>query len=348
MFMLAGLMGLLAVGAVAFIGTEDVVEEDDESASEAAGLESDSETTTSLSSILQPSETGDETALETADPIKGTQGNDILEGTQGDDLIAGREGDDQINGYEKDDTIRGGRGDDRLFGAEGDDTLKGGKGDDLLHGDAGADVLKGSKGADSLFGHEGDDILSGNQHGDVLYGGSGDDTLEGGSGNDALHGGLDNDVLKGGMGGDVLFGSYGNDVLSGVRLDTQAESLTDIDQSDFLNGGSGNDTILAGNEDVVTSGEGDDTVVLGDWIAKGKPVDITDFDISEDSLVVVVEDDGFENAEITIEDDVTNPGTSSVMLNGVEIARVDSASGLTPADINLINHTGAGIFTSML
>ena len=90
MLFLAGLMGLITVGAAAFI---DIGLEEEESAT-------------------------DEDA----------PAGDVISGTPRDDLIIGSGGSDQIAGYGGDDLVEARNGDDTVFGDSGDDTLRGGAG----------------------------------------------------------------------------------------------------------------------------------------------------------------------------------------------------------------------------
>ncbi len=58
-----------------------------------------------------------------ANPINGTEGNDIVMGTDGDDEISGFDGDDELRGGAGDDTLIGGRGSDIMFGGSGSDNF---------------------------------------------------------------------------------------------------------------------------------------------------------------------------------------------------------------------------------
>lgn len=82
--------------------------------------------------------------------------------------------------------------------------------DELIHGYGGDDQIWGLGGNDSLFGDDGNDML---------YGGDGDDQLDGGAGNDMLYGGVGDDVLNGGDGDDWLFSGRlydgANDIMTG-------------------------------------------------------------------------------------------------------------------------------------
>jgi Ca2+-binding RTX toxin-like protein len=89
---------------------------------------------------------------------------------------------------------------------------------------------------------------------DALYGGSGKDIIYAGDGNDILSGGNEEDILYGDSGDDVLMGTdgYGND--DGV--------------SDKLYGGTGFDTYISGNMDIIQ----DDDDGEGRVYFEGKPL----------------------------------------------------------------------------
>lgn len=323
MFWLAGILGLLAVGSVSFLGDEDGAEEADEPAE--AGIDPAAET--DLGDLL----------ADPPDPGEAGGAEDLV--LSGDDMgetLTGGSGDDQINGYRGDDLVDGGAGGDDLHGAHGDDTLSGGAGDDTAHGQDGDDSLSGGDGDDALYGHEGADTLVGNTGDDSLHGGDGADNLQGNQGDDALHGGLGNDALVDGEGDDTLFGGHGDDLISGL-------AETGEGGTDYLNGGDGADTLVAGADDVVTAGDGADRIVLGDWIGAEHAARLMDYDAAEDQLVLVWDLDAPEPPEIDVIEDADQPGLSRVMVNGTEIAQV-RGGGLTAADIVLVDPADAPAF----
>ena len=301
MLFLAGLMGLITVGAAAFI---DIGVEEEESA------------------IDEDAPAGD-----------------VISGTPRDDLIIGSGGSDQIAGYGGDDLVEARNGDDTVFGDSGDDTLKGGAGNDDLHGNDGDDLLTGAEDADGLTGHNDDDILQGGAGHDTLNGSAGGDTLFGDSGDDAVMGGLGDDLLIGGRGQDALFGGWGNDTLDGtVDPDRQDARVNDIDEGDYLNGGGGDDVILAGINDTVTPGAGRDDVILGDWVSPDGIVDIRSFDIEDDSLLLVWDDsDAAATApKVAVEPDPEDLRSHLISMDGAIVAIVQSDQLLMPGDLSLI------------
>lgn len=263
----------------------------------------------------------------------------IVDGDDTSETITGTEAREMIGGRGGEDTITGGDGDDEIRGGAGADVLHGGTGDDTLHGDDGDDTLHGDAGDDRLFGHNGDDVLRGGEGDDSLVGSAGNDTLYGGAGDDALHGDLDDDWLDGGMGSDTLFGGHGNDTLIGIVDDPATDSIDDIDTGrDYLNGGGGDDVIIAGRGDIVTTGSGADTVMLGNWLDADHQAQILDFSAAEDMLMVFYDENGPE-PEIALEPDATNSGDQRLLLDGVEIAHIVNAAGLTLDHVALVPQT---------
>lgn len=310
MMLLAGLMGMALVGATVFLGFDGSEEDDDV-----------------FGSVVPP-----------GSPDVGV----VASGDSGDEAITGTERADQINGYAGDDTIDGGDGDDDLHGWDGDDFVGGGRGADTLHGQAGDDALRGGAGNDSLFGHSDNDVLAGGAGADVLHGGAGDDLLWGDEGDDALHGGLDADTLVGGLGQDTLFGGWGDDLLDGRELDAA--------EQDYLNGGSGDDYIVAGGLDIVTAGAGADSIFIGDWIEADQEALVTDFNGSEDRLIIVYDDvvAGDDEPEIRLLADALDPFLTHVEMNGALIAAVTSDLAVALDDLSIMAESDAAVLFGSL
>jgi Ca2+-binding RTX toxin-like protein len=160
--------------------------------------------------------------------------------------------------------------------------------------------------------------------------------LRGDAGDDALHGDLDDDTLHGGLGRDTLFGGWGNDVIVGLVDDPATVIFDDLDSGDFLNGGPGNDLILAGQGDLVDTGEGADTVMIGDWIAGGDGAEILDFHSEEDRLIVFYDAQSGTAPNLSLEPGTEDGTAQTLLLNGVAIATIASAPGLTLDHIALL------------
>lgn len=255
-----------------------------------------------------------------------TAGSDILSGTDLDDVIDAMKGDDQVNGYAGDDRLSGGAGDDQMLGGDGNDTLLGESGQDDLHGGFGNDQIDGGEDADKLWGHMGNDTLSGRDRNDILKGGAGADTLLGNDGSDGLHGNDGNDNLAGGAGEDVLFGGNGDDHLEG-GADTAR---------DFLNGGRGDDLLIAQEADVLTGGEGSDTFAINTSAGSfDQTAQIIDFNANEDQIEIMLDETNFDQGLKNIRIETNDIGQSVVYLNNEAIVAINAETPLLPNDIVL-------------
>lgn len=302
--------------------------------------------------------------------IHGNQGDDVLIGGAGDDVLIGRQNADTLMGGDGDDRIfmdgldilvDGGAGIDRLivqaslavdidmgatgfemaFGNRGDDRFIGSAGDDVVFGGDGADFLQGEGGDDMLFGEDGDDILIGRQNADVLDGGAGDDivlmdgldgSVNGGSGTDTLvvQASLPVDIDLAATEFEIVFGNGGDD-----RFDASGVSGVSV----TLDGGGGDDVLIAGQgDDVLNGGAGNDSFVFGvswgqDRIEGGfddNGVEKIIFDQSVrdagdgalDFSDLTIQDDGEGNAEITI----TGGGPDSITIVGLDFNSLDQTN----------------------
>lgn len=220
------------------------------------------------------------------------------------------------------------QGGDILSGTAESDSLAGGDGIDQINGYGGDDLLDGGSDDDHLYGGEGTDTILGGDGDDMAHGGQDDDTLLGGEGNDALHGNYGNDTLLGGAGLDSLFGGVGDDLVSGAD---------DAGERDYLNGGDGDDTLVAGANDVLTLGDGADQIITGSWITAGASIEIIDFDAAEDQLVLLWDLQDQPDPDIQITTDPDAPEQSIIRINGTETLRLNSSAGITAADIVLLD-----------
>ena len=320
MLWLAGLMGLLAAGTVGVLELSATSQTGDAESDNAQEQEPDEDANT-VSNVLET------LGLTLPDADDST--------TQGDDsapeAIVGPGG----AGTENDDVLSGTSASEDILGGDGNDTLNGMGGDDSLHGGEGNDVLDGGDGNDTLFGNNSEDTVNGGAGNDSLQGSLGQDVVDGGDGVDAVHGGLDADTVSGGMGADSVFGGWGNDLVNGVEDDAATAALDDIDDADFLNGGSGDDTIIAGNADIVTAGDGADDIVVGDWIEAGAAASILDFNADDDNILLVY-DDAEDVPNITVQASPSDPTTAQVMMDGLAVANVFNAADLAASDVVLM------------
>ena len=255
-----------------------------------------------------------------------TPASDVLSGTDIDDVIDAMDGDDQVNGYAGDDLLSGGRGDDQMLGGDGNDKLIGESGQDDLHGGFGDDHIDGGDDADELWGHMDNDTLFGNAGNDNLTGGAGEDVLFGNDGNDGLHGNDGNDSLAGGAGEDVLFGGNGDDYIEGGSDTVRG----------LLNGGRGDDLLVAQQGDVLTGGEGLDTFAIDTSAGVfAQSAQIIDFNANDDQIEIMLDENSFDQGMKNIHIETNNDGLSVVFLNNEEIALVNTETPLLLGDIVL-------------
>ncbi|MFD1511403.1 calcium-binding protein [Lacimonas salitolerans] len=181
-------------------------------------------------------------------------------------LSIGGEG-GSAEGSDDPEALLGSDGDDTIRGGGGSDLVVGFAGDDLLSGDGGNDWIFGLNGADTITGGDGNDVISGGRGADVIYAGAGDDFVE-------SAGILDDGALTTSVKGARTFGdvAFLYDFSRGY------------DEGDIIDLGPGNDTVVAGAGDTITTGGGSDEIALGDWSRGGAPVVITDFDPDQDVI----------------------------------------------------------------
>ena len=239
---------------------------------------------------------GNDTLAATADTtlpitIDAGPGDDNITGGGGADLLQGGPGADFLNGAGGGDRVVGNQGNDRMNGGDGDDTLvwNNGDGNDEMNGHAGLDRIENNLGAANDISHlsvvngkvhyardnnpftldiaesevfelntfGGNDTLDttpgiGSLIAVVADAGSGNDSFVGGDENDSFFGGLGDDTLDPGAGaGDLVDGQGGNDTLK-VR----------DDQPDLARGGSGTDSAVADQLDLLVDVESKDVPVV--------------------------------------------------------------------------------------
>ncbi|MGB0798640.1 MAG: hypothetical protein ACPGRD_04925, partial [Planktomarina sp.] len=86
-------------------------------------------------------------------------------------------------------------------------------------------------------------------------------------------------------------------------------------QPDFLNGGKGDDTLMAYNNDIMNGGEGEDVFVTE---PKNESVPVIQDFIAGEDLIVVIAEDLPENSAVAVETDEN--GTSSIFANDMLVA----------------------------
>lgn len=323
-------MGLMMLGSVMVVSTDEEAEEALEDDSE--DLEIDAAKAASFDFASEDGEDAPESPSILDQFTRVETPSYVSEGTDSSDTLWGDDTDEMMNGFDDDDLLYGEGGEDDLRGELGEDTLDGGEGDDTLHGGEGDDLLYGGTGSDDLYGHDGDDRMDGGEGDDSVNGGLGNDTIEGGSGADALHGRHGDDQLSGGEGEDTLFGGWGDDTLDGRD-----------GSRDFLNGGDGEDHLRVDEGDIASGGDGMDSFYLSGIEADEDAAQIMDFDPVEDMLVVLYDEEtGEEDPEIAIEPDADNANLVNVTVDGVAVAQINSEDAPTIDQIVLMPTQSAG------
>ncbi|WP_199245543.1 calcium-binding protein [[Phormidium] sp. ETS-05] len=243
--------------------------------------------------------------------LYGDKGNDSLIGSSGDTLFGGTKDGDEDAATDNDylsitaagrSWMDGGKGSDTLIGS-GTATLVGGAGDDSL------DV--GVNNNASLLGGEGNDTLTARGTGSTLNGGAGNDTLTltpfgntslgvassntllGGEGNDslfALSAGGPN-YLDGGTGNDILVAGHSSDTLIGGGGNDLFVGSSEADTLGGESGRSGNDTLYGfKGADLLIGIDGSFDGFYYNGSDQGDDT-ITDFDTGIDKIYI--DDTGF-------------------------------------------------------
>ena len=97
-----------------------------------------------------------------------------------------------------------------------------------------------------IVGDSGDD--------DVIVAGSGDDSVAAGEGSDEVYGGAGNDSISSGSSNQI----NDHETFNGIPFETGADQL---DDTDYVDGGTGDDTISTGDDaDTIIGGEGNDSL----------------------------------------------------------------------------------------
>lgn len=247
-------------------------------------------------------------------------------------LVDGADGNDVIGLGDQAAYAFGGAGDDVIDGGEGAAAIFGGEGDDTLRAGSGASFVDGGAGDDVAVGGDGDDLLYGGSHDPDNPADTDDDILSGGAGDDQLSGGLGADLLYGGEGDDVIdhYGNADEDVVwEGAEFDWHIDGETDV-----LDGGDGNDTLIMDQNDIASGGAGMDTFwVYHDGTDGGGFADIQDFEVGVDFLKVSLDPNTTTG---TLDVDVTPSADGEdavVTVNGATIALLRGAADASLADV---------------
>ena len=206
-----------------------------------------------------------------------------------------------------------------MLGQDGDDEMQGEGGNDFMLGGDGNDGMHGGTGHDFLSGGDGNDILAWTAGNDTLLGGAGDDhlqvwategaddvSLSGGDGTDSL------DVVGTGPVTINLAEGFMTTTAQGAAVSIGLQSIEDVnvfsDDSAHVTGSSADNFIFTTNgDDTLNGGEGNDFLVAGpgeDWYV----FDAAPGDANADRIIIEnyrAEVDGFDERDtIALDNDV--------------------------------------------
>jgi Ca2+-binding RTX toxin-like protein len=188
-------------------------------------------------------------------PIGGSVG-----GNQGSNFLRGDLGDDYLVGINQKDTLYGGRGKDTLYGVASNSYLSGDLDDDILVitnttqiSPFGSTVITIGIEKTTLLGGGGNDSL----YGAIGNAGEGKNLLDGGDGNDTITVFAAQDTALGGAGDDFIRSS----TVVAISSQGAPSSFPGFAGKNFLDGGTGNDTIVAAfSSDTMIGGDGNDSL----------------------------------------------------------------------------------------
>lgn len=213
------------------------------------------------------SEFADHLTLRGYGKLQGRAGNDTLiggsernwiEGGSGNDVLRGRAGNDDLEGGTGNDDIRGGGGDDVLRSGWGRDTLRGGAGDDhyFVTGTNDRIIEWAGKGIDTVTVNRATDWTLAPNLEHLTLTSSQDVSARGNDAGNEIRTSHGNDIVDGGKGNDTLLAGGGNDLIYG---DSGDDTIKGGLHDDYLYGEEGDDILIGGSgDDDLWGGDGAD------------------------------------------------------------------------------------------
>jgi serralysin len=271
--------------------------------------------------------------------ITGTSGADTINGTRtvsGQGFVTG-----------ENDTVSGGNGNDTISALGGNDVLNGDAGNDVLNGDDGNDTLTGGAGTDTYNGGNGDDtfVVSGtNDQSDTFNGGAGTDTILVAGGSVLTLNGFNATTAS-----IEVWQGNGQGVVGTTAANSfNFSGLTGVTGLSYVDGGSGNDTIVGSNvADDLRGGVGNDALTGGegnDILTGGAGTDTINGGGGDDRIVMAGTDGQSDTiAGGTGTDTIAVTGTGALTLNGFNAAAssIEVWQGNSQA---VMGNTGANTF----
>jgi Ca2+-binding RTX toxin-like protein/uncharacterized protein YkwD len=210
------------------------------------------------------------------------------------------------------------------------ENLRGGAGADKLTGDGNANKLEGNAGNDTIDGGAGIDEVFGGDGNDILVGGLGADKYDGGAGNNTVtfagvttYTYIDLQAGKGFNGAESNGDTYTN--IQNVIGGNAGGLLNGNDEINILTGGNGNDLIVGNPSgvgsvgDTLNGGGGDDTIIAfaGDKLDGG---------LGNDTLSARLTT--FANSTVNLLTNQFTNGTAKSTIKGFENVRGDQATNV--------------------
>lgn len=225
------------------------------------------------------------------------------------------------------------QGDNRIETSDGDDMVLSGTGADNVNLGSGDDVY----GTDTRVIHRDDDEQSFPDPEDAISVGDapvrGDDLEQG---NDTVAGGAGDDAISDNFGANLINGQQGDDFIVTV------DDARDMGTADTVKGGSGQDTLIVDEGDLVTTGAGADQVVIETYsgVVDGYDlITITDFIAGQDALSVqgdaeLLRPGSNGTSPVSLQEPDDESGTL-VLINGIPVAHLLGVQGLSPSQIEV-------------
>ncbi|MGH1578720.1 calcium-binding protein [Planktotalea sp.] len=208
--------------------------------------------------------------------IAGTDGADTLTGSDEDDMILGGDTGDLINAGDGNDLINPGT--DIVDESQRQHWAPAGSGlsATIVTTNAGQERLD----PDTVYGEAGDDTIVGAGHDLDAYGGSGNDLLVSNENGIAK--------LYGGDGNDTIVGEGGDTAYHVNRFNNQRYAEAIISETSYIDGGSGDDTIVTAENTISRGGLGEDTFIIREPSAETSPFWNVIQDLSDTSEQIIL------------------------------------------------------------
>ena len=109
-----------------------------------------------------------------------------------------------------------------------------------------------------------------------------------------------------------------------------------MDERDYLNGGNGEDTLIAGANDVVSPEIGQDTIILDAANVGKTPTSIIALDSRCDSIIIAHSDKLQTPHEVDLRLHSGDPTLTEIVLDGAFLATMNTVTGFKASDLVLV------------